>query len=102
MISPYTPPNTPLICIDTSPSTDGIKQFPNGGLVQGRLYHLDLIFWVPSEIGQFQCTLKELEREGGVGWNLCRFKIAQLPKSLTSLQTQRPLLLPAPQPESLP
>ena len=88
MISPMTAPGTKIICVDDGPTELFGVIFDNDGLRRGEVYTLEGIFPAPDvrEEPGFIVTLAELKRDVDlIGWNIGRFKIASLPRSITSL-----------------
>jgi hypothetical protein len=91
MISPDTPPGTEIVCIDDSDGAYGPSR-----LCKGSVYTLKSI--EESIDGDFVATLHEVEPQTvydvrycfiNAGWLLCRFRLLEIPKSLSSLLTEK-------------
>lgn len=99
-----TAPGTLIMCINAD-----IRAFPSpyfkyarnahlSGLTAGQVYTLRKI--IPSKVSRnnFEVILEEIDRgydphsrKDEIGFDIGRFKIAQLPKSITSLLTSTPI-----------
>lgn len=100
MISPHTPPGTKIICIDAAerpnPRPDLIRWDGHlDGLTAGEIYTVR-DFRVCPFLGRVEVRLHEIVRElddsGESGFNLRRFRRADLPSCLTELL--KPVNLP--------
>lgn len=91
MISPETPPGTEIVCIDDS---DGV--YGPSNLSMGEIYTLKTIEM--GVHGDHLATLHEVppgvtyDMARGVlnvGYLLCRFRLLEIPRSLSSLLTEK-------------
>jgi hypothetical protein len=97
MISPHTPPGTKVVCVDDVLSarlTHGIpKSFDLHGIKKDEVYTVrDIVEDECSTVG-FSVRLMEIYRPDDVGYSLLRFRLLDLPKSITSCLTSQPLLV---------
>ena len=101
MISPNTLPGTHIVCII---DTEGAFRVPNitkyrlglQGLTKGRIYTVRGIEPTIYGINKFSVILNEIDRialgsQKARGYDIGRFKIAVLPKSITSLLENVPI-----------
>jgi hypothetical protein len=93
MISPHTPAGTKVVCIDAS--ADGKYMSATwvgglGGLQEAGVYTVKAIYPTDRAISGFGVLLHEIERYGGQGWAIDRFRYLELPFCLMDALNARP------------
>ena len=94
MISPHTPPGTQIVCVDVSSNGKYLNAFWVGGLdglKQGQIYTVKAVYPTHRATSGFAVLLCEIEREGGQGWAIDRFRYLDLPASITDALKARPV-----------
>ncbi len=77
MISPHTPPGTKVVCVDVSSDGKYMSSFwigGLGGLQEGHIYTVKEIYPTQRAISGFAVLLHEIDRDGGQGWAINRFR----------------------------
>jgi hypothetical protein len=99
MISPHTSPGTQIVCIDASSNGKYMSAVWIGGfdgLTEGQIYTVKDIYPTQRAISGFAVLLYEIDRDGGQGWAIDRFRYLDLPSSITDALNACPVKDKAP------
>jgi hypothetical protein len=93
MISPHTPAGTKVVCIDASANGKYMRAIwigGLGGLQEQAVYTVKAIYPTRRAISGFGVLLHEIERDGGQGWAIDRFRYVELPSCLVDALNAQP------------